>query len=181
MSEGVLERADAFVFTLATWVYLLHSAGVHGSDTEVHALCAAIDAAENAAAGDAAGVALVTHVRAAVADASGASVAEFARSLYGDTVDTELGAGSRAARTGRLRVYQFSVSLPWLARVWVRTPDAEVRPLWLLIERVTDEVVAMDPNPWDDVDEERHLPVPDFHVLWELDGCTAIAVRPQTA
>ena len=178
MSEGVLEREDAFVYTLATWVYLLHADGLHADDEAVHDLCGAIDAATTAEAGDAAGLALVEHVRANVDDASGEAVAAYARQLYGRAVDTGLGEGDRQERTGRIRVYQFGVSLPWLARIWVRTPSEAVRPLWLLIERVTDEVIAMDPNPWDDVEEERHLPVNDFHVLWELDGCTSIAVRP---
>ena len=35
----------------------------------------------------------------------------------------------------------------------------------------------MDPNPWDDVDEERTVPLGDFQVLWELTGCSAIAVE----
>ncbi len=178
MSDGVLERVDAFVYTLGTWVYLLHSSGVAASDDEARALCDAIDDSSDATTGDVAGKALVTWVRSRVGDASGDAVAAFAQSLYGERVELGLGEGDRDARTGRLRVYQFSVSLPWLARIWVRTPSAEVRPLWLLVERVTDEVTALDPNPWDEVDEERHLPVSDFHVLWELDGCTAVAVRP---
>jgi hypothetical protein len=54
--------------------------------------------------------------------------------------------------------------------------EGKVHPSWLLVERVTDEVTAMDPNPWNDVDEERHIPVQDFQVLWELDACSSVYV-----
>ena len=50
-------------------------------------------------------------------------------------------------------------------------------PTWLVVERVTEEVLAMDPNPWNDIDEERHIAVGDFHVLWELDACAAVHVN----
>ena len=82
MSDGVLERVDAFVYTLGTWVYLLHSSGVGASDDEARALCDAIDDSSDATTGDAAGKALVTWVRSRVADASGEAVAAFAQSLY---------------------------------------------------------------------------------------------------
>ena len=42
------------------------------------------------------------------------------------------------------------------------------------VDIVEAEVAAADPNPWNDVDETRRIPVGDFQVLWELDGCTAV-------
>ena len=97
--------------------------------------------------------------------------------LFGEerVVDT-MGAGSREERTQRLRSYRFHASIPWLAQVWMRPKNGRARASWLLIDRVTDEVVAMDPNPWDDVEESRTLPIVDFHVLWELTGCASIAI-----
>jgi hypothetical protein len=41
---------------------------------------------------------------------------------------------------------------------------------WVLVERVTDEVLCMDPYPWDDLDEEYVQPTLDFLVKWELAG-----------
>ena len=72
---------------------------------------------------------------------------------------------------------QFGRRLPWLARVYQRSELGAVRAVWLVIESVTDEVIAMDPNPWNDIDEERRLPVDDFHVLWELDACSSVYVN----
>ena len=63
-----------------------------------------------------------------------------------------------------------------MARIWERSEKGEVAPVWIIVERVTDEVTAMDPNPWDDIDEERHIPVNDFQVQWELDGCSSVHI-----
>ncbi len=100
-------------------------------------------------------------------------MASVATALYGDRVQRDLGAGDRVERTARIRKYQFASQLPWLARIWERQGES-VRPSLLLVERVTDEVTAADPNPWNDIDEDRKLPVSDFHVLWELDGCASL-------
>jgi hypothetical protein len=91
-------------------------------------------------------------------------------------VRTDLGAGSRDERLVRLRRHQFAHGTPWMARVWERRADGLVAPAWLVIDGVTDRVRALDPNPWNDVDEERSLPVGDFLVLWELDGNAALHV-----
>ena len=52
-----------------------------------------------------------------------------------------------------------------------------MQPCWLVVERVTDQVAVMDANPWNDIPEERSMPVNDFPVLWELDHCTAVYIR----
>lgn len=160
--------------TLATWVFLLHVNGHHADDTKLHEACSAVAAAEEEAAGNAAGDELVRRVESLLAGESRADVVSFASGLYGERLGQDLGEGSRDERTHRIRQYQFSHSLPWLARVWERDESGSVGPIWLVIERVTDQVTAMDPNPWNDIDETRHFPVSDFQVLWELDACTAL-------
>lgn len=171
------DRDDAIVkLTFTTWVYQLFAAGVVPDDPAVHARCAAVQSATDRTTGDAAGASLVERVGEILGDAAEPSaVAAAARQLYGDRVASDLGAGDREERTQRIRKYQFGRSLPWLARIWERR-EGTVRPSWLLVERVTDQVTAMDPNPWNDIDEERRIPVSDFHVLWELDGCTSVSV-----
>jgi hypothetical protein len=169
-------RDDNLDLVLATWVFLLHVSGVAPSDAELAAACKAISDATEATSGDKAGDALIKKVRALVGDShSPEHVAEIARKLYGDRARTDLGAGSREERTTRIRKYQFGKNLPWIARIHEKR-NGSVGPSWLLVEQVTDNVMAMDPNPWNDVDEERTIPVGDFHVLWELDDCASVSI-----
>jgi hypothetical protein len=162
--------------TLATWIFLLHVDGHHADDADVHQACANVAAATEEASGNAAGLALVERVAAALDGTDVDAVTSVLRQWYGERLDTELGKGSREERIHRIRQYQFSHSLPWLARIWERQQDGSVAPTWLVVERVTDQVTAMDPDPWNDIDETRHLPVQDFQVLWELDACTALSL-----
>jgi hypothetical protein len=164
-------------YTLATWVYVLHTLGIAGVDARVAQACDAVDAATDATAGNAAAEALVARIGELLAGAdSPEAVKSAARALYGDGVDGDLGVGGRDQRIQRIRAYQFGRNLPWLARIWERH-DGVVSPSWLLVERMTDEVAVMDANPWNDIDEKRRLPVDDFVVLWELDGCTSLSIR----
>jgi hypothetical protein len=163
--------SELYPYTFATWVFTLHVDGVVADDAAIRTACDAIRQASEPAAGNAAGEALVHRVRELVPDGEPATIAAAARRLYGDRVKTDLGEGGRTERTSRIRKYQFSTQLPWLARIWERH-DGQVRPGWLLVERLTDEVAAADPNPWNDQDEQRRIAVSDFQVLWELDGCT---------
>jgi hypothetical protein len=178
MSESTAthDPETTLAYALATWVFLLKVDGVAPDDAELSAACDAVLAAEEQEAGDKAGLALVHAVQSKLQGTEPADVQAFAASLYGDRVETAFGAGDRPERLARIRKYQFDRNLPWLARIWERNEDV-VGPMWLVVERVTDEVTAMDPNPWNDIDETRHLPVSDFQVLWELDACTAVAVR----
>ncbi|MEZ4319058.1 MAG: hypothetical protein R3F61_16200 [Myxococcota bacterium] len=162
-------------YALATWVFLLRVDGVEPDDAELASHCAAVMDAAEEAVGNAAGERLVERVKAMLAGISPDDVTAFARTLYGDRVNTGLGGGERSDRLSRIRKYQFDRNLPWLARIWERN-GGEVVPSWLIVNRVTDEVTAVDPNPWNDIDETRHVPVVDFQVLWELDGCTAVAL-----
>lgn len=170
------DRTEALNYALATWVFLLHVDGVQSADSDIAAGCRAVQEAEDESTGNAAGEKLVAHIGQALQGSDLEGVASFARKLYGDRVDTGLGQGDRTERLSRIRKYQFSSNLPWLARIWERDEQGQVAPTWLVVERVTDEVAAMDPNPWNDIDENRRIPVGDFQVLWELDACAAVAV-----
>ncbi len=169
------DAADAELtpYTFATWVFSLHVAGVRATDAEIRTHCDGILAATEETIGTAAGEALVARVRALQSGDSPDQIGALAADLYGDRARRDLGTGDRMTRTARIRKYQFSHQLPWLARIWERGADG-VQPSWLLVERVTDEVTAADPNPWNDIDEVRQLPVSDFHVLWELDACSSV-------
>lgn len=163
--------------TVATWIYVLHASGVPSHDAAVAEACAAIASAADAASGDRAGEALVALIAARLSDEGAESVSGLAQDLFGARVRSDLGAGSRDDRLAQIRKYQFNASLPWLARIWERPEGADAPvPVWLIVERVTDQVAAMDPNPWDAIDEERQIPLHDFQVLWELDGCTSVSV-----
>ena len=172
MSE-IVKGQDLVPFTVATWVFSLHVAGATSSDQAINDACENVIAATNETAGNAAGDLLVARISELLG--SNADVTAACTALYPDAIRTDMGDGDRLDRTARIRKYQFTRQLPWLARIWERT-DEGVQPTWLLVERVTDEVTAADPNPWNDVDEERHLPVADFHVLWDLDQCTSVAL-----
>jgi hypothetical protein len=164
-------------YTFATWVFSLFVAGIEACDEEVATQCRAVADATEADTGNAAGEALVKRIADLVRNADPETVSAAARQLFGEHAASEMGDGDREARTHRVRRYQFSRGLPWLARIWERKSQGHVAPTWLLVERVTDQVSAMDPNPWNDIDEERVLPVQDFQVLWELDDCTSVHIR----
>lgn len=178
MSSDLTGPGALTVVTFATWVFQIHAAGVPVGDAEVAAACAAVDAAEDAESGDAAGMALVEIIQARLGQGEPTldAMQELARALFGRSVYVDLGEGSREDRVGAIRKFQFSSATPWLARIQERI-DGAVQPSWLLIERVGTEVMAMDPNPWNDIDEDRTLPMCDFQVLWELDGCASVRVQ----
>lgn len=158
--------------TIATWVLALHAAGVACDDEAIAASCTELMAGK----GDA--KAFVGAVARQLADGnSPESVVAAAAALYPERIHTDLGDGDRAERLRRIRAQQFGRPLPWLARTFERDADGRVGPVWLLVETVTDVVVTMDPDPWNDIDEARDIPLADFHVLWELDGCTSVSVR----
>ena len=162
--------------TLATWTHQLHLAGIAPVHEAAAAFLVEIDATTSPEQGEAAALGLVELIAASIEGDSPATVIAWAQAWFGDRVRTDLGnAETRDERVREVRAYQFAHSVPWLARIWERT-DGVVAPSWLVIERVTDEVFAMDPNPWNEVDEDRRLPIADFLVLWELDGATSVCV-----
>lgn len=165
---------------VAAWIFRLHEQGVTSLNEAIHKACVAIHQANDGPNRDAAGLALVDKVQAVVGDVEPepSQLLAIARDLFGDRVVHDMGQGTREERARRIRKRQFKQPLPWLARIWERHSDGRVAPNWLIIERVTDQVMAMDPNPWDDVAEQRMVPVADFQVLWELDGCPSVAIGP---
>ncbi|MEZ4236491.1 MAG: hypothetical protein R3F59_10095 [Myxococcota bacterium] len=167
---------ELFPYTFATWVFTLHVDGVTAGDAVCREACDAIRAATEAEPGNAA-TDLVAESANSWATAPTSRPSPPPRTRCTAIVRADLGEGDRTDRAARIRRYQFASHLPWLARIWERA-DGAVRQGWLLVERVTDEVSAADPNPWNDVDETRRLPVADFQVLWELDGCTNLYLAP---
>jgi hypothetical protein len=72
-----------------------------------------------------------------------------------------------------IRKHSFQSSLPWLAQIAERQGN-ELITHWVMVEKFTDNVICMDPYPWDDIDEEYELPLTDFMVRWELAGTNSI-------
>ena len=72
-----------------------------------------------------------------------------------------------------IRQYEFKRGLPWVGRIAERTNNG-IEEMWVMVEKVTDTVLCMDPYPWDDVDEEFYLDIPEFLLRWELAGAVAI-------
>jgi hypothetical protein len=170
MTDALQDRTPT---TLATWVYVMHCSGVGIQDDSILVACQALDANSDNEAEAEAGRVLIERIGHLL---SGSNVVSVCRSLFGDGLRDGLGEGSREERTSRIRRYQFQTDRPWLAQIWERRSSGDVASNWLLVERVTDQVAVMDPDPWDDIDEERSIPVGDFHVLWELSGCSAVHV-----
>ena len=161
--------------TLATYTFLLRAAGHSVADAAAEAACAAFAKGERPA--DELGADLVAAVGLHLRGDDAAAVTAALAALFGDlAVRTDLGAGpDREARVAAIRRAHFGNHLPWLARIVDRLPGGDVGFRWVLVEAFDAAVKVMDPNPWDEQDEERELPVTDFLVQWELGG--AVSVR----
>src|SRR5687768_2445876 len=122
-----MSAPELLPYTLATWVFTLHVAGVEARDEAVRETCRQILAATEPMAGNRASEALVDAIKRLCTDGEPATIEAAARALYDDRVRRDLGEGDRAVRTARIRKYQFASQLPWLARVWERA-NGEVRP-----------------------------------------------------
>jgi hypothetical protein len=161
--------------TLATWLYILDSAG-HRPD---HAgLVEALDAVHEAGGGDAAEAIGRKLAEAVITDLGSAadfeSVQAWVSGLFGtEHIATDFGP-NRGTRTRAVRSYEFQSSLPWVACIIDRFANGVVGPHWVLVERVTDVVTCMDPYPWDDLDEEYSQPLVEFMVKWELAGSQSL-------
>lgn len=174
MSSGTT-RTDTTPIVVATWALALHGGGRMASDQWIREACAGVASTTDPTSGAAAAEALVAAVRERLTGPDPAAVLAFAREAWGDA-SADLGDGIREERVQRIRRYQFERNLPWLARLWERDSAGEVRPIWLIVERFTDTVVAMDPNPWDEIEELRRFPVDSFQALWELEACASVRV-----
>jgi hypothetical protein len=168
MSPSTTREIERLATTLATWVFQLSQRGVALGDPEAAGHVARVAEATDPDAGNAAARGFVSWIAGQLAGSDPEHVAAFARRVFGDRASTAFGEGSdREERAHRVRKYQFARGLPWLARIWERV-GADVRPGWLLVDRVTDAVTAADPDPWNEIEEERTIPLSDFVVLWEL-------------
>jgi len=161
---------DTTGITLATWAYLLHRSGVDAADPAVVAACAAIDAGGEAGP---LAAALTSAVRAHVRGEGFDAVVAGLGAMYGAAVSEDVVEGDPAAHLAALRRRSFGDSRPWLAAIADRVDGALVERL-VMVERFGHEVVLMDPNPWDDVEEERSLSLLEFQVRWELAGARSI-------
>ncbi|MBM4369409.1 MAG: hypothetical protein FJ102_24565, partial [Deltaproteobacteria bacterium] len=98
-------------------------------------------------------------------------------SLYGaDRCLALAPAADRESRVAALRRALFGVSLPFLARIAHRDSGV-LAERWVIVESFATTVKVLDPNPWDDKDEEHDLPLVDFLVRWELAGAEVAGVR----
>lgn len=161
--------------TLATLLFIANKANIAICDPEISG---AINAIATATADDPAlADALVKAVGARTGDGSFATVVQALGALVGESRLRRIGEGEdRAARVVSIRRALFGRSLPWLAVIIDRDADGTVGPHWVMVEGFTDSVLLMDPNPWNDVDEQRTLPLTDFLVMWELAGCQAVLI-----
>jgi hypothetical protein len=158
------------VVTVASWVFLLHVAGVMSREESIREACQEMTSAGDAAAGDVAAMTLVDRLAGAIGD----DLASGAQGLFEGQVHSDMGEGDRETRSRRIRSYGFERGLPWLARICRRQADGTVAGVWMVVERFGNTVTLMDPNPWDEVDETLSLPLADFHVLWELAGTPSV-------
>ena len=172
---------ESLAITLATFLFLVRRAGHTLLDPAVESACAAFTVASGVGGApvDVLGKALVDTVRARLAGARVEDVVAALGALLGEEhVFTDLGeAPERDARIASIRRAHFGHSLPWLAVIIDRLPDGEVGRHWVMVEAFDEAARVMDPNPWDDKDEERSLPVNDFMVQWELAGCRSVRVK----
>ncbi len=162
--------------TLATYVFLVRSAGHPVHDPAVEAACAAFGAQDRAP--EELGAALVDAVRARLGGDTVADLVKALGALFGDVpARSDLGAApDREARAAAIRRAHFGNHLPWLALIADRMGDGTVGTRWVLVESFDAVAKVMDPNPWDEKDEERELPIEDFLVRWELAGCPSVRV-----
>ncbi|TNE89521.1 MAG: hypothetical protein EP330_10955 [Deltaproteobacteria bacterium] len=166
MSARPLREDGNLAVTLSAWMVLLHRRAALPVDEDLAGLVQGV-------CDEASGTALVDAVRAAVGGSDPGSVLAFAQAQYGEEVHGGMGHADRDKAVRTIRRYQFARNTPWLCRIYERHHDV-VQPTWVIVERVTDEVLLLDPEPFDDVEEERTLPLADFLVLWELDGATSV-------
>jgi hypothetical protein len=163
--------------TVGTWLFLLHSYGHALTDPAIKAACEKIASADPASV-DQAGMDLVKLVQETLEpSADAAAISAWLGTVIDSAHIGRIEGDDRAARTARIRSYQFQSSLPLLTSVLNRFPDGIVKSHWVMVERVTETVTCMDPYPWDDLDEEYTLPLVEFMVRWELAGCESIVFR----
>lgn len=82
-------------------------------------------------------------------------------------IKSNFSAETRTGKIHAIRHYEFQQSMPWIARIANRT-EIGLSEQWVMVEKVTETVHCMDPNPWDDIEEETTYSLNDFMTRWEL-------------
>ncbi len=169
MTDTPQARSGELGTTLATWMFILESSGHPPASSEIQGGITALKDAGDDDDIEALGRALEGVVVDALGDSAvGAWLAEqYGAEHIGGSFGDERDARARAIRTA-----QFRTGLPWLAQIIERTSAGEVAPHWMMIEHFGEQVTCMDPDPWDDHDEEVVMLAGDFMVKWELAGTT---------
>jgi hypothetical protein len=144
--------------TVATLTYLWHRAGVRPTDADIAATCLAIDDGDASAA------------ERLMDGVPPGDVVAALNAAFGVVRAASLGAGTREEHVAATRRLDFGDNLPWLARIADRDNAGNLGARWVIVARLAETVDILDPNPWDDVAEERSLPLGDFMVRWELAG-----------
>lgn len=150
----------AATMTFATALFLLRRAGLKVEDAALESLAAQLhDCSEQSAA-------LAAAEKLAVAlDTGGGFRAGLGRAF--PSMKVQVVSGDRHEHVRALRRARFGSSLPMLAPI-VDKHEGGVAIRWAIVLDVDEEVHLLDPNPWDDIAEERHMPIDDFAVRWEL-------------
>ncbi len=162
-------QPDSTGITLATWIYALHRLGGTIAAAPVASACRAVDAD-----GAAAAPALLAAVRTVLTGDAYTDVVAAVNAVLGVGATAAVGAGADAeSRAGALRRASFGDNRPWIAALAERR-DGVLGEHLALVAAFGDTVTLLDPNPWDDVAEERTLPLAEFLVRWELAGAQAL-------
>ena len=157
--------------TFATAVVLLRRAGHAVNDPVLEALAARVDQAADRSHALEAAERLAAALVGDGEDAGvGSPIARAFPSLRHVSVagghDAHITALRRDAEAAWAR---FGNALPMLARIADRV-DGVLIERWALVLDVGEQVHLLDPNPWDDVAEDRLLALPEFVVRWALAG-----------
>ncbi len=152
--------------TLATAVVLLRRAGLVVVDPALESTSASVErASDRTSALGAAGV-----LAAALGEDLGPAspLARAFPSLRHVPVS-----GGHDEHITALRRARFGNALPMLACIADRV-NGQLVARWALVLDVGEQVHLLDPNPWDDVAEDRSLGLPEFVVRWSLAGSQLI-------
>lgn len=163
-------------YTLATFTFLQRRAGGKVHDPAVESACAAVAALEG---GPESAERLLEAVRATITTLDHPGLVTTLARIFGEpAVQVDFAqASDREGRLARVRRATFGDSRPWIAGIADRSPEGDLGVHWVLVDGLYDQVKLLDPNPWNDVDEERSVPLGDFVVLWELAGGHALRLR----
>ncbi len=155
--------------TFATALFLLRRAGLPVENKELD--CLAGEISESKLAVDASGAAeRLAAALTSEAGFQGGLGRAFSRMVV-QVVD-----GDHHCHVAALRRARFGNSLPMLAGI-ADQHNGGVAIRWALVLDVGDDVYLLDPNPWDDIAEDRHMPLHDFIVRWQLASSVLISFR----